>query len=277
MSKVFKSIKRVVKKVVGGVVNVVKKVAKSPIFKTIAIAAAVYFTGGAALGAMGGLSSGAGMLSGAMSGISSAWAGITGAGSALMAGNLSGAASSLSGGVTGAFSKGAGLLANAATSLGSGGVAAPSTLDQFQNQNDAMALLNQSGKARASLPGLPGGDPWGAQGLPGLPGGAPGVSGGVGLPNQSQNPNQQQNSNQQQQNSNVPAANTGLLHSVAPYAVYAAGQGLAGMAQQKAEQEKAKMEYDRYNENMGAPLWTEPGNSVEKKYGNANPTFNARY
>lgn len=273
MSKVFKGVKRAFKKVVSGVTKVVKAAAKSPIFKTIAIAAAVYFTGGAALGAAGGLSSGAGALSGAMSGISSAWAGVTGAGSALMAGNLSGAASSLTGGLTGAFGKGAGVLANAATSLASGAPNAPTSLDAWQQQNDAKALLANSGSAaQSAAPGVPGVAPWGGAmqqaGAPlmGMPGGPP--SGG--------SPQSPVNNQQQVK---LPAAGNGLLSSVAPYAVYAAGQGLAGMATQKAEQEKAQKEYDRYNENMGTPLWADQKNYADKQYGNnqSNPIYNSRF
>lgn len=59
-SKIFKSIKKVVKgvakgikKVVKGVAKVVKKVAKSKIFKAVLMAAAIYVTGGAALSSFG--------------------------------------------------------------------------------------------------------------------------------------------------------------------------------------------------------------------------------
>jgi len=59
-SKIFKSIKKVVKgvakvikKTVKGVAKVVKKVAKSKIFKAVLAAAAIYVTGGAALSSFG--------------------------------------------------------------------------------------------------------------------------------------------------------------------------------------------------------------------------------
>ena len=64
-SKIFKSIKKVVKgvakgikKVVKGVAKVVKKVAKSKIFKAVLMAAAIYVTGGAAISAFGGAAPG---------------------------------------------------------------------------------------------------------------------------------------------------------------------------------------------------------------------------
>jgi hypothetical protein len=52
--KVVKGVKKAVKKVVKGVGKVVKKIANSKIFKAIVIAAAIYVTGGAAIGAFSG-------------------------------------------------------------------------------------------------------------------------------------------------------------------------------------------------------------------------------
>ena len=251
MSKVFKKVKRVVKKVVSGVVSVVKSIAKSPIFKTIAIAAAVYFTGGAALGAIGGISSGAGMLSGAMSGISSAWAGLSGAGSALMSGNLTGAAKSLSGGWAGAASKGAGLLTQSAMKGGATSLPPASSLDQFMANNNATDYL-KSAAPNQNLPGLPGGAPWAGQGAASVP-----MPGGTAI-------------------KTGETAKAGLLSSVAPYAVYAAGQGLSGMAQQKAEEEAADESRARYNKNMGAELWTDKPSAGPRQYG-ATPNFNSRF
>jgi hypothetical protein len=102
MSKVVKGFKKVVK----GIGKVVKKIAKSKVFKAIAIAAAVYFTGGAALGAIKGAAAGTGFMgtlsgavTGAGAGLSSAMGGITGAWTSLTtSGGLSGAGSSLAGG-----------------------------------------------------------------------------------------------------------------------------------------------------------------------------------
>jgi hypothetical protein len=52
--KIIKGVKKAVKKVVKGVGKVVKKIANSKIFKAIVIAAAIYVTGGAAIGAFSG-------------------------------------------------------------------------------------------------------------------------------------------------------------------------------------------------------------------------------
>jgi hypothetical protein len=64
-SKIFKSIKKVVKgvakvikKTVKGVAKVVKKVAKSKIFKAVLVAAGAYVLGGSAIGAFGGATEG---------------------------------------------------------------------------------------------------------------------------------------------------------------------------------------------------------------------------
>ena len=75
------------------------KIIKSKIFKVVVAAAAIYF-GGAALMSMAGGGT-------ASAGIGSAWAGVQGAGSAVMAGNFSGAASALSAGFTGGATAGA--------------------------------------------------------------------------------------------------------------------------------------------------------------------------
>jgi hypothetical protein len=114
MSKVAKSVGRALGKVVDGAKKLVKSVAKSKAFKVIAIAAAVYFTGGAALGAMGGASAAsaagtsaiAGAAKGAMAGLGSAGAGISSAWSSLLGGNLSATGASLSNGITGASAAG---------------------------------------------------------------------------------------------------------------------------------------------------------------------------
>lgn len=122
MSKIVSGIGRAIGKVVEGVGSIVKSVVKSPIFKVIGTAAMVYFGGAALLGAAGGAMQGAaagsgflntlgsaasGALSGAGAGISSAWQGLMGAGSALMGeGGLSGAADSLTKNFGGAYTAG---------------------------------------------------------------------------------------------------------------------------------------------------------------------------
>ncbi|MDP1931894.1 MAG: hypothetical protein Q8L60_10595 [Gammaproteobacteria bacterium] len=129
MSKMVKKVGRAIGKVVDGAKKLVKKVAKSKIFKVIAIAAAVYFTGGAALGAMGGASAAsaagtsmiAGAAKGAIAGLGSAGAGISSAWGNLIGGNIAGAGSSLAGGMTGASAAGGGAAAGGFTSAMSTG------------------------------------------------------------------------------------------------------------------------------------------------------------
>jgi hypothetical protein len=138
VSKVVRGVGRAVSKVVSGVKNVVKQVAKSKLGKVLIGAAALYFGVPMLAGAFGGAAAGAaagsgvlgtiggavsGGLSGAAAGISQAWAGLTGAASALGAGSLSGAGSSLAGG----FSPSAAFAAG-------GGAAAPAGAAAFTGQ-----------------------------------------------------------------------------------------------------------------------------------------------
>jgi hypothetical protein len=129
MSKVAKKVGRSLKKFVSGVNKLQKKIRNSKVFKVIAIAAAVYFTGGAILGAMGGASAAsaagtsvlAGAAKGAVAGIGSAGAGITNAWGSLMGGNIAGVGSSLSGGITGASAAGGSAVAGGFSSAMSTG------------------------------------------------------------------------------------------------------------------------------------------------------------
>lgn len=129
MSKVVRKVGRAISKVVDGAKKLVKKVAKSKIFKAVAIAAAIYFTGGAALGAMGGASAAstagtsmlAGAAKGAVAGLGSAGAGISSAWGSLMGGNIAGIGSSLSGGMTGASAAGGSAVSGGFTSAMSTG------------------------------------------------------------------------------------------------------------------------------------------------------------
>lgn len=129
MSKIAKRIGRNIKKVASGINNLQKKIRKSKAFKIIAMAAAVYFTGGAILGAAGGASAAgaagtsmiAGAAKGALAGLGSAGAGITNAWAGLMGGNIAGAGSSLAGGITGAGAAGGSAITGGLTSaMGSG-------------------------------------------------------------------------------------------------------------------------------------------------------------
>ena len=129
MSKVAKKIGRALGKVVDGAKKVVKKVTKSKLFKVVATAAAIYFTGGAVLGAMGGASAAsaagssvlAGAAKGAVAGLGSAGAGISNAWSSLIGGNVAGVGTALKAGVTGANTAGASAISGGVTSaLGTG-------------------------------------------------------------------------------------------------------------------------------------------------------------
>jgi hypothetical protein len=120
MSKAVKKVTRHVKKVISGVNKLRKKVINSKAFKVIAIAAAVYFTGGAVLGAIKGAAAAsatgtsvlAGAGQGALSGIGSAGAGISKAWGNLTQMQFKAAGNSLVGGISNAGSAGA----NAVTS-----------------------------------------------------------------------------------------------------------------------------------------------------------------
>jgi type IV secretory pathway TrbL component len=92
MSKLLKKISKGVKKVFKGITKVVKKIAKSKVFKAIVIAAAVYFTAGAAAGFLGtsgvGFTAGGGM-AGLKAGIVSSASALTG-GAGAIASNIAG-------------------------------------------------------------------------------------------------------------------------------------------------------------------------------------------
>jgi hypothetical protein len=126
VKKVVKGVAKVVKGVVKGAANVIRKVAKSPIGKALLMAATIYFGGAAVMGAMKGAAAGSGFMgtlsgavSGAGAGITSAWNGLVGAGSALMGGQGLGAAGqSLSSGFMG--QAGTSAAASAAGGLGTG-------------------------------------------------------------------------------------------------------------------------------------------------------------
>lgn len=146
MSKVVKKVGRAVGKVFKGVKKLVssawKKVKSSKLLKTIAIAGAVFVTGGAALGAIGGATAGwgasaaagggflgnlgaavSGGLSGALSGAATAWTGLSQAAGQALGGDFGGAFNSMKGVYSGpqsAFSAGRGSIAGAMNSAGTG-------------------------------------------------------------------------------------------------------------------------------------------------------------
>lgn len=111
VKKVFKAVTKIPKTIGSAINKVHKKLRQSKIYKIAVTAAAVYFGGAALMGMASG--------SGAAAGLSSAWGGLQGAGSALMAGNFSGAASAIGSGFMGTYGTAA---ATAGTALaGTGG------------------------------------------------------------------------------------------------------------------------------------------------------------
>ena len=111
MSKVVKGIGRAVSSVVKGVVNVVKDVAKSKLGKILITAAAIYFGGAALMGGFSASAAGGGFLTGASAGLSGAASGVSTAWGSLMAGEIGAAGSALSSGFTGAGAAGAATVA----------------------------------------------------------------------------------------------------------------------------------------------------------------------
>lgn len=126
MSRIVRSVGRAISKVARGVTKFVRTVARSGVVRFIGIAAAAYFTAGAALGAIGAASAGTSVVSGAASGLGSAWGGVTGA---LSGGGLSSLGAGLSqasaAGASGmGFSAASSAVASGQTIAGAG-VAAP--------------------------------------------------------------------------------------------------------------------------------------------------------
>lgn len=106
LTKVMKAHAKVIEKVIPGGKKIVAGLRKfhhkygKKILKVVAIAAAVYFTGGAALGALSAASAGTSIAAGTMSGLSASWAGVagamTGGGLSSLGAGWAGAASGLS-------------------------------------------------------------------------------------------------------------------------------------------------------------------------------------
>ena len=135
VKKVGKAIGKVVKGVVKGVKKVVKKIAKSKFFKVIASAALVYFGGAALMGGFSTIGTSTSFLQGMSTGLSNAWAGITGATSSALGGNFAQAGSQLAAGAKGsAFNTVTGATTNAAQTIAAKTAAA--------NTTSAQALAN---------------------------------------------------------------------------------------------------------------------------------------
>lgn len=158
MSRVVKRVGKTLTKLVTPfskqITKAVKTLWKNKIVRYVVIAAAAYFTAGAALGAIGTIGTSTSLASGAMSGLGSAWGGLQAAGSALMSGNLAGAASSLGSGLSSAAAAGAqgvGFSAAASTVSTGGSFAAsvaPSAANVAATQAAPAAMPN------AVVPGM---------------------------------------------------------------------------------------------------------------------------
>lgn len=243
MSKVVKKIGRGIGKLFKGVKKVVSKawkaIKKSKLLKTIAVAAAVYFTGGAALGAIGGASGGvSGMLAGAKAGLSSAWGGVTGAASAVSGGNFAAAGSKLAGGITGAHGAGA----TAAGKLA--GIAAETTgTAATASANPAIAGGAQSGSKIANMQ-------WGMNGGQSTMGG---LEGGGVLSSGTQNVATKLAAD----GAAATEASGGILGfaKANPMATALIAQpvigGISGYAQAKQAEEEERKRIDRINGNYG--------------------------
>ena len=233
MSKIVKGIGRAISKVVRGVVNIVKSIAKSRIGKILIGAAALYFGvpmlagafGGAAagaaagqgfLGTIGGALSGA--VSGAAAGISQAWAGLTGA-------------TSLASG----FSPSAAMTAGGASVVPAATAAAPMAVQAAAPNAITNAALAES------------------------------AAGGVGYGASSATPGFMQGFNAAA-GAAKPGLISGVWESMGPYgkaaAISTGGQLIGGamqaygMSQEQKRQERLADEQLRtYNTNVGTRLW----------------------
>lgn len=264
---IFKGAKKVWDGSIGKVWSATSKIGEkllgSKVFKVVAIATAVYFTGGAALGAIGGASAAgggfmaslSGAWTGAAAGLGNAWGGIT---AALGGGGLG----ALSSGITGASAAGGAAVSGGAASLGaafSSGVSAATsaattaatavpaaTADSLLinagtrtagGQIVGAGVANAGGMAGQALTGAPGLlSPFSTSGLtqPVAVTGLPGTQ----LP--------------------AAAAKTGLLSN--PYVQYAAAQGVTngatGYFAAKGQEEAEEEDRQRYNENVGGYRYT---------------------
>jgi len=278
MSKVAKRIGRSLGKVVDGAKKIVKKVANSKAFKIAAMAAAIYFPGGAVLGAMGGASAAsaagtsmiAGAAKGAVAGLGSAGAGISSAWSSLLGGNVAAAGSSLAGGMTGAGAAGGSAAAGGFSSAMSTGF------------NTTKGLLNP---AQATGPLASGFSPAGGTASGSAPGAFNGSSVTSGL-TQGANTGGSLSSMSVDKLLELPmselqrqagslsagqvsalkqagielAAKPGLLRSAIssplaiPMAMQIGGNAMAGKAEAEYIDEKENNDRERYNRNLGARI-----------------------
>lgn len=101
MSKVVKSVTRVVSNVVKSAASVIKKVASSKLGKILVTAAAVYFGGAALAGGFGSSAAGGSFLSGMGTGVANAASSLSTAWGSALSGNFAGAGNALASGFQG--------------------------------------------------------------------------------------------------------------------------------------------------------------------------------
>ena len=149
MSKLVKAIGRGIKKVFKAVKKVVKKITSSKLFKAVAIAAAIYFTAGAAAGMIGakGAAAGAGAAAGGAKATAAA-AGFKATAASSVAGATGGSSFMALNPVVGAAGSTAGTLAssgNAISSLLSAGATKAAGLAQWSVATPANAMITATG------------------------------------------------------------------------------------------------------------------------------------
>ena len=273
MSKIVKKVFRGVKKVVKGVGKAVKKVwktvTKNPIMRTIAMAGLVYFGGAALVGGLGGAAGGGGLsgfISGAGTGVSNAWASVTGAASSAMGGNFAQAGKQLAAGARGTVLGGT---PGAVTTAS--GTAIPGSTNFAAQAAQSTANANQVLGA-AAQPGVTA-----TQGL--TQGG--GLLGGQPLFNPAQMAvNASANAGVGSGISNAVAANTAantggfLSNPLVQYgALQTGGQMLSGYAQGKAQEEMYERQQadeaealEQYQQNIGSYIPRVVWNAAQGRY-----------
>lgn len=272
MSKVVKKAGRAIGNLVGGVKkavsNVWKKIKDNKILKTLAIGAAVFFTGGAALGALGGAMSGAaagsgvlgsitgaisGGLSGAMAGISSAWGSVVSAGSSLASGQFAQAGSTLLNAPAAAFKAGgqsvagamgqmatnavSGNTSGAAVSGGTGGAPVVESAPSFVPGSSSPAMVGPPTQA-------------GAMGPP--------TASSVGVQTPQMSPMYQKAAQEAVTTlPEKPSIFKQMLENpfMVPAAMQVGGRALSGYAAAKGQEQAEKDYLERKNRNMGTPLF----------------------
>ncbi len=239
MSKVVKSVTRVVSKVVKSAASVIKKVASSKLGKILVTAAAVYFGGAALAGGFGSSAAGGSFLSGMGTGVANAASSLSTAWGSALSGNFSGAGSALASGFQGQAAGGM------TTSMaGAGGAAGAGTSGVTQANIGASMGGAQGITAPAGGLGTVGGSIGGGAGAgvgagvgAGAGAGAGGMSVGQGLMGAAK-----------------IQAGTALIGGV----MQGKGQADAVADQRAYEERMAQQSRSRADQNIGAQLWNTP-------------------